>query len=222
MSALDSHPQVNGILMEPFNTGDQDLAQDLIPIMREVYGKDYLTKTTDDLKPLVDYILEKYDGFKILYYQIGFGDAAWEYLRAKHLKVIHLTRRNTLEREISQQIAENTQVWHRSHASESPPEPQITMDAARLKNIFALEQREFERAETFFELSDKLTLGYEDLRDDYSGAMQQVQEFLGLPIVDLAPAYLKRTRGSKAELVTNYRKLKTHFRRSKWARFFDE
>ncbi len=222
MSALESHPDVERTLMEPFNTEDPDLARELAPVMREVYGKDVLAKTTDDLKRLIDHLLDRYDGFKILYYQVGLGDAAWEYLRSKRLKVVHLTRRNDLERQISFLVAQQTSVWHRQHESECPPEPQVTLDAATLENSFAFNHRLFEHFETFFQLADKLTIDYEDLRDDYSATMKRVYEFLQLPVTDCPPAYLKRTRKTKVELVANYHELKAHFSGSPWAHYFDE
>ncbi len=166
-------------------------------------------------------------GFKLMYKQACSGNQAD--LRAflkkdKSIRVIHLKRRDYLAKVLSAQLAHVRKTWTHSVATNAknvPPEP----DQFELPFEFCQERFEqiaqlAEHHEEFFSDHPVLEIYYEDLSDDFTGVMGQVESFLGVDSLPLSARTKKLAVKNPSEILTNYNELKERFKGTRWESFF--
>jgi LPS sulfotransferase NodH len=162
-------------------------------------------------------------GFKIFYYH-GHNNRArlWSYLsHQKDIMVIHLKRKNTLRRIISEKRAFLTNSWVNETGNEEP-NVALHLDVDECAARFVAEARMADEFDALFKAHPCLQLTYEELAADYHQHIRTVQAFLGVEFQDLKPATYKQSGRSLANAVVNYRELKQAFQGTEWDRFFDE
>lgn len=123
-------------------------------------------------------------GFKLLYGQgVGVSAPVWPYLRAmSNLRVIHLTRRNSLARQVSLTRALRDGVWTVSSGAEpSRSLDPVVLDIPALLASLGAQARWVAHAREAFARSQVLEVAYEDLVADQPAQMKRVFEFLGVP-----------------------------------------
>lgn len=209
-SSIDNHP--NAVcLTEMFNP---DYTEKLYPF----------TEYTPEQQILDEYIFHEYPssvqavGFCLHRVGARFGNwpDLWSILeKMDDLYIISLRRENLLRRYWSFQIRTIQDLKNQS------PEPR-EFDKERLIADFERQTSKIREFDERFAHHPLLKITYEQMCNDYGPTMKQVQEFLGLPHVDLQPGTNRRLTPKLTEKVTNYEQLKKEFADTQWASFFDE
>lgn len=211
-SSLDSHP--NAVcLTEMFNP---DYTGSLYP----------LTEQSSEHEILNRYIFHDYSpevlavGFCLHRLDARFGNwpDLWNILASmEDLSIISLRRENLLRR-----------FWSFELRSVKDPELRNQPFVPRLLNkdrLIADFERQTNIVETFdnrFSAHPLLTVSYEELCNSYEQTMRRVQQFVGLPLVNLKPGTGRRPTPRVSEKVSNYEELKREFAGTRWERFFDD
>lgn len=138
------------------------------------------------------------------------------------VSVLHLTRDNLIESLRSHTQAERTGRWVAYRAADLEDMPTVHL-APQMCHAF------FRRAERFtawvqerFACHRLLPLTYEELCADPVVQFRRVQEFLGVPVQDLAASYLmKQESRPLSEVVENFVELREEFRGTQYGRFFE-
>ena len=168
-------------------------------------------------------------GFK-LFYKHPFDDATdglWKMLgNIRELRVIHLKRRNLLRLALSEKIARKLDWWfvHGSPLARihKVREKQVRFDVDELTSFFETVERESEERERYFEESPRLSLHYEDLTSRREETYGKILDFLALP-GHLPGTYMRRQNPEGCrQLIVNFGELRRHFRKTRWAGFFEE
>lgn len=176
-------------------------------------------------------------GFKLLYYQAHNDEwkEIWEYLRSPHIKVIHLKRRNLLDRYLSFKLAMRSDVWiafkNKENGASKDKGP-IILEPDECFNDFRNSLNQQKELDELFKDQPKLDVIYEDLRANIPDESRRVQEFLGLKFQDLAPRTKKQQTKKKSEVIANYEELRAEltqalssgdqWAREEWLEFFDD
>jgi LPS sulfotransferase NodH len=177
-------------------------------------------------------------GFKLLYYQARNDEwqEIWDYLRSPHLKVIHLKRRNLLDRYLSFKLAMRSDVWiafkNNTENGASKDKGPIILEARECFEDFRSSVNQQEELDEFFKDQPKLDVIYEDLHSNIMDESRRIQEFLGLKFQDLPPQTNKQQTKKKSEVIANYEELRAEltqalaageqWAREEWLEFFDD
>lgn len=162
-------------------------------------------------------------GFKLFYYHAQEPDwhPVWAHLRAAGVRAIHIQRQNLLESLVSEEIAQTTKTWsnrgHQKRAEDAPKQIELPIDTCR--TYFESIQKQRDKHANFF--ADTLDLHYEDLRNDYTGELRRVQEFLGVPYHDVTSPLIKQSKRPVHETVSNFSELEREFSGTPWAWYFN-
>lgn len=161
-------------------------------------------------------------GFKLMYGHGDGNDVVRDYLaHDTNLRVIHLKRRNLLRRQLSNDRARATGVWHAPVGTPRDPPPAVEIDLERCVTEFIRTQRKQAEYERRFAGHALLELHYEDLAADPVAVAGQALAFLGLEASPELSAQFERIGVDRLrDAIVNYDELKAHFRR--WASFFEE
>ena len=150
----------------------------------------------------------------------------WSYLRdTPDVYIIHLRRKNLLERVISTKNAQDTGNWgvgatggvgelHRSN--------QFSLDFQNCAQDFAAIRRMEDECDDFFSNSTKLNLTYEQLVNQPLTTLEKVQDFLKLRLSPLKTETKKQTKKHISDIVINYSDLREKFLDTQWHSFFQE
>jgi LPS sulfotransferase NodH len=171
-------------------------------------------------------------GFKLFYSHARNKEwkAAWAYLRRTGVRVIHITRRNLLDRYLSLQLALSSEEWIALDGNESTYYEPIPLNAKACLRDFQRSVSLQQRMDQFFVHNPKLTVIYEDLCNDMTGECQRVQAFLGLEPMTLSSTLKKQRTQSKREIIANFDDLKETiaawvskgWAKEEWLGFFEE
>lgn len=143
------------------------------------------------------------------------------------IRVIHLERRNLLRALVSLRVAQQTNIWRIDHwrppgyGDYRRPRIHITLEEFMFCVKSRLERYAGLRRE--FGGYPSLTICYEDLRSKRDHWLRMVYEFLGLdPDVPLPEDTTQRQEfRSLSESISNYDKLKSLLRGTRWEILFD-
>ena len=148
--------------------------------------------------------------------------SVWRYLTTKKVSVIHLIRKNSLERLISLYVAQVSKAWlanddkqelHDSVKLNHPPEFWLE----KIKKDQAIEAGLTER----FSDNNYMHLTYEDLVENWDAEIARIETFLQIDQVALLTTLKKQEKRSKAERLENYDELVAFFRDTEFAWMFD-
>jgi LPS sulfotransferase NodH len=162
-------------------------------------------------------------GFKI-FYQHPVWDpsgAVWKCMRdTPDLHVIHLRRHNLLRVLVSRQIAKRSDVWKETGTTPAPGDKRVTLTPEQCTAFFEESEAAAERTDSGFSAHPLLQLSYEEMISDWSGQMTRVQEFLGVPPLDLAQTTTRQNPEPLSALITDFDALRTALADTRYAAFF--
>lgn len=192
MSLLNSHPEVRA-LGEEFSLMSNKT-------------------TTQKIKAIFPpKAVKKIVGFKIFYYHpLDSNDLdIWEYLRTnKNIKIIHLTRQNTLRTFLSRKIAFKTKKWRDTKVI--PREKKKTFLDREEFDDFAARTMQYEQAtRKSFAEHDYMEISYEQLVKNKRTVLPVILRFLkASKDLDLWTPMVKQNPEDLADLIINYEDFK--------------
>jgi LPS sulfotransferase NodH len=168
-------------------------------------------------------------GFKIFYYHPLDSDNKWIWDKIymdDSLRIIHLTRSNTLRTYLSRQIAGMTMEWtNRSSSKRSKPpirqvhlDPTLCLKEFEQTQAWASECRYRVRGHRVFELDYKQLTGR-----DQTLYLQRVQLFLQLTPISLRSSLKKQNTANLSDVISNYSEVADALMGTQWEHFlYDE
>jgi hypothetical protein len=200
-------------------------------------GKE-VARSEDPIEYLETTIFQKYSedvkavGFKLFYLQARDDSwkAVWDYIRDSDLRIIHMKRKNLLDRYLSHQLAEKSGVWIHLKKGNEETNESIILNASDCAKNFHKSEFWQKQVDEFFQNNRKTILFYEDLCKYPKGESRRIQDFLSLKPQELASITEKQRTKKKSEVITNLDDLKRQFirgvsegwARKEWIDFFDE
>lgn len=163
-------------------------------------------------------------GFKYLYWDAHQHAAVTEHLREQqHIKILHLKRRNRLERMLSAARSRASGVWVASTKSTKPSrQPAIELAFEKCQRDFERTENDEVKADAMFASHDVFQLTYEDLVADTRTKCDEIERWLGVRKAKLASEHKKLRTTTLRESIANYDELKERFADTKWAHHFSE
>ncbi|MFY0992596.1 sulfotransferase [Halomonas sp. C05BenzN] len=152
-------------------------------------------------------------GFKLFAHQATKKPAksVWRYLVKEKVKVIHLERRNKVDRLISLEVANATGSFLKHSESNEYELHQLDFPVSwwreRIKNEYKIEAQLSKR----FSNNPYLHVYYEDLVVDWFERTGDIQRFLGVPVQQIDKAIEKQESKSKSDRLNNYNELVSAF-----------
>lgn len=154
----------------------------------------------------------------------------WEYLSIAMIKVIHLKRKNLLDRYLSHELANETNTWMVTDKENTSFKQPINLHPANCFKDFHRSVKFQKEADSFFSNSPKIDVYYEDLYQHLSTESRRIQEFLNLEFNELYSVTKKQQRKKKSEMIENYHELKERLIEcvsknqapKDWLSFFDD
>lgn len=207
VSILENHPSIR-VYSELFNRSDYKVMEYLdeqgclIKLGEDPI--DFLeTKIFNNEFPVV--------GFKLMYHQAKSQswNKIWTYVR-RNFRVIHLKRRNLLDRFLSLKLAiENN--CHVSYENQECYTKSVYIDPIELQNAIEVSLKGRKECEIIFKHTPCLEVWYEDICEDYENHIEVIQDFLGVVPKDLKPTTIKQRTESQSMLIDNYEELRQYF-----------
>lgn len=168
----------------------------------------------DPVEYLGKYVYKEYPdnvqavGFRLFYSHARNNEwkGVREYLQSPDIKIIHLKRKNLLDRYLSFVLACRSNMWialQEGKESKTYNEP-VTINLAKCFQDFHRSLWYQEEADDFFQENPKIEVIYEDLCDDLVGESNRIQDFLELELEELAPKTRKQRTRKKSEVIANY------------------
>lgn len=149
-------------------------------------------------------------GFKLFYSHArnNAWQAVWEYLRSSKVKIIHLKRKNLLDRYLSHQLALRSNTWIARKEEKNNYNEPITLDSQDCFQSFHRSLWHQKQADDFFKNNPKLEVIYETLCHNLFEECGRIEQFLGLEYQDLSSRTIKQRIRKKSEIIANYAALK--------------
>ena len=163
-------------------------------------------------------------GFKLFYYHARDGkwSVVWPHLQNDTgIKIIHLKRKNILETHLSRQRAMLTDKWA-NITGEKEAQPAVQIIYEECLQDFVQTRTWEQDNEEYFSQHPMMNVYYEDLAGDYQVKMKEIQEFLGVTPVPVAPQTFKQATLPLSRSITNYWELKEKFTGTPWEPFFTD
>lgn len=152
-------------------------------------------------------------GFKLFYnYQVlpQFQELFQQILEDKDIKIIHLTRANSLKVFTSLKIAEKTGKWSHESNKAKIELKQVDLDIEdTLKFVNSYEEKQ-PMLNRLFEDHDLLNVSYDNLVDQTRTTLNKVQRFLEVSPKNLISVLERQNPESLSTLISNYKEIKEH------------
>jgi LPS sulfotransferase NodH len=171
-------------------------------------------------------------GFKLFYTHARHGvwKALWDHIKGSDIRIIHMKRRNLLDRYVSHKLAERSGDWIRLKKENGVMSEAITLNVSECADAFHKSEWWQKKADEFFRNSQKAILFYEDLCEDPNAESKRIQEFLSLKPQKLTSITEQQRTKKKSEVIVDFYDLKHQFTRgvsegwakAEWINFFDE
>lgn len=146
----------------------------------------------------------------------------WERLAADpSIRVIHLYRRNALERIVSFETALRTDVWtiEIEAAGYRRVEPvRFAIEPDRMEQLL-IEDEQWRADQLAFRSDASIIVTYEELVAEYERTMKRIFTHIGVVPIPVAE-HTVRIGGPVPDVVTNYDDLERRFRNTRWASMF--
>lgn len=143
----------------------------------------------------------------------------WKHI-PDYTPTILLTRRNLLERYVSQLVAMKTGVWNSDDpAKRNNVYASVYVDINAFMQDMKYVQDCWDNAAAYFKYS--LSVVYEDMLADFDGTMQRIQQYLHVPYVQVQPETVKLSV-SMQETVENYVQVQAWCKRTGHSHFLME
>ena len=235
INTLQQHPQVRPVTYEIFNPnilhlGREPIHANVLQIYIDTFkqyklSKNNFEKWDIEKLPLIRMIKETLrtcNGFKVLYEQLPRCSPAWKYILSSHIKVIHIHRRNHLERIVSSMAARKTQQWN---VRPDDPPVQDEMMKITVQQLDAMlghsHANEMFFSKMFWSGDNPCVLDLEHTEfADWGIMWGKITKFLGVDHIDIPPFFRKRTTKKPNQLLVNYDELHDAFRCTPWHDMF--
>lgn len=161
-------------------------------------------------------------GFKLFAHQATRRPAksVWRYLIKEKVQVIHLERRNKVDRLISLEVANATGAFLKRSENDAYHVHQLEFPVNwwrdRIKKDYEIEAQLSER----FSRNPYLHIYYEDLIADWSEQVGKIQRFLGVPVKEIDKAIEKQESKLKSDRLKNYNELVSAFEKTDYGWMF--
>ncbi len=164
-------------------------------------------------------------GFKLMYYQARTKNwsSLWDYIRdQKDIKIVHMIRKNPLDRYLSLQLARRDNIYISFDKSRGIHKEPIFIDPDdfELKTKHSLKERN--DIKNFFKNSDTIEIAYEDLLDNKDKTCSKLLEYLKLPYRNLISGTLRQRQKNQKDMILNYDELKKKFIGTNFTKFFTD
>jgi LPS sulfotransferase NodH len=170
-------------------------------------------------------------GFKLFYTHAR--NSEWshlrEYLKSANVKVIHLKRKNLLDRYLSHQLADRSNEWvvYKKHGAATEP---IRLDPPACIKDFQRSVWFQQQEDEFFKDNPFLEIVYEEFVANLAGESAKLLSFLEVELRDLTPKTMKQRTEKKSKIIANFDELKEQliqsvregWAREEWLDFFKE
>ena len=168
------------------------------------YHKQNLVPELDEMVYYPHPKLIKAVGLKIFY-----GDESIQYNKyledvekRKEIKIIHITRKDTLAQFTSLKLSERTWQWSKSRAGDRSEK--IVLDPQEYEEFKVERLAAVEQMRQRFSQHQALEITYEDLRDNLEGTTLEIQRFLGVAPRKLFSALRKQSSESLENQIENW------------------
>lgn len=172
-------------------------------------------------------------GIKILYHQFddcygqkwGVDDlpSVLELLTSnKHIRIIHMKRRNRLNTLTSIRVAVITEQWSLRDEAKRVDDVRIKVTAEECEEEFHRIERWERQYDEIFHSHNMIEVYFEDLVSRMDLECNRILDFLGVQRRSLSTPMLRQRTRPVSDIIENYGELKAHFARTEWARFFNE
>jgi len=227
ISLLNQHPQLAcfGELFIP-----DRIAFDVIDNtnVRPSFDKDLLAFRNESPKEFLaqkvftaSLCKEKLVGFKLHYEQVGLFPSLIDWVESNpRLQVIHLYRENLLAAFVSLSIAQKTKRYKTLQAGDHSTE-KLSVDPGCFQKYCDSVSQDYAEIKRITKNHRCLNLSYEKMISGLSGALQDIQSFLGLDIASLNSPLCRQEIRPLSEVVLNYAELKGYFKQSEYGSFFE-
>jgi LPS sulfotransferase NodH len=164
-------------------------------------------------------------GFKLMHYHAPSGPAAtaWDLLRRdRDLRVVHLRRDDLLACLVSDEIAQQTRVWHVEPGRPLPDEPPpFPLSPDRCRALFERVDGWLARARDWFADRPLVELEYaRDLEGDLDATAARIFMFIGVTPIPVERRLRKIARRTPREQIANWDELAAAFAATRWAHLF--
>lgn len=163
-------------------------------------------------------------GFKLFYYHAAEPPfhQIWDTIQTdRDIHILHIKRNNMLETHISRIKADQSNSWV-NVTGEKERQRSVFVDPLKCQQDFETTQRWEEEADERFKYHPILQISYENLAENTSSVIAEVQQFLSVDAHKLEPKTYKQSELSLAKSISNYHELKAHFANTRWEIFFVE
>lgn len=170
-------------------------------------------------------------GFKLFYTHARNGEWSHlrEYFKSAKVKVIHLKRRNLLDRYLSHQLADRSNVWVTYKKRGAATEP-IRLDPPACIKDFQRSVWFQEQEDEFFKDNPFWGIIYEELAANLAEESAKILNFLEVEPRDLTPKTMKQRTEKKSQIIANFDEVKEQliqsvregWAREEWLEFFKE
>lgn len=162
------------------------------PYEPDVDPVEYVEHTLD---PYAEKIGAEILGFKLNYTE----HILWDYMKSNDWHIIHLTRRNLLDRLISQKLAIQETKWNFKEYTST-----IEISASELH---AYSDDSLIRQAKVNDFFNPHSIIYEDLIKNPTKTVDSLLDFLGLPPQQLTSPMIKQRTGPQSQYISNYARL---------------
>ena len=134
------------------------------------------------------------------------------------MPTIFVYRENILRQMVSHRLAKRTRVWTVRDPDQKICKPLVTIGVNAFEKYVKATERKNRLWKKFKRV---LRVSYEEILEDPQAKFAEMQQFLGVPVQELAPTTIK-VGGAIRPVLQTYGKLKRHCRGTRWEKFFDE
>jgi hypothetical protein len=138
----------------------------------------------------------------------------------EEVKVLHLTRRNYLERVLSVVRAKETGEWRVEKGRESKRKS-VHVEPKFCEKEFELYDKKIKNEKEKIDNKRKIEIEYEDLISEKEEETMRIQNFLGICEKKLSESTEKQIKRKAPRAIRNYDELSRYFEGTKWEVFFE-
>jgi len=193
--ALDQHPDIEGILDEPFSKGYKDATHVHMPD-----AKDKVKWLLDQAESEANVVAFKLlDFHPVQQFARGF---LLEELKKQGFVFLHLRRRSLFEQLASHYLAQT----EKKYVSLPYESEDVEMDLSWAERVIDKHVNSDAGTKVFLKRvppHQKLEVFYEDLRDNFDGTIRDIQEWIGVIPIDLKPTTERQMTRPPEEIITN-------------------
>lgn len=234
-SALDHHPEINcGMeIFNPYVSPTQSCFQWRKEVFQRLYGMDQkdmkietpclrykIDEKRHNLLPFLSEVFVAYNGFKLIYGHLDNDSYVLkEIAKRQDLCVVYLER-DWLESCLSFKLAKNSGVWHRKSNSIVIKDEPFVFPFDEVKWYFDHICSADKGVRQMFSDKQNITISYRDLVSKWSKVTKEIQEMIGVSVMELPILFSKRTKIAPREAIINYDELKSRFAGTEYAGLF--